>query len=169
MNYPGASLFLFGALFGFYAMGDYRLSTLERLHSKYVAYDYLYIDDLSAYRIKSPRGFRRAHGGVCYDYVVVLADELENAGIPYRCYYTVVHRDDKTIATHTYIIVAKYWLECSWKSREGLHEVSSFEDVEAELLEYYSGDSSCTVEYDPLDTVGMPLKKFYAYLFGKSV
>ena len=139
------------------------------LYNKYKNYLYLDIKDNYTYRIKSPRRFCRDYGGVCYDYVVAIADELEKADIPYQCFYTVIHKGNKTIATHTYIIIEpNIWMECAWKSKQGLYEVNSYKDIENELLNYYHGDSAFTVKYNPLDTVNMSLNDFYSYLESKA-
>ena len=145
------------------------MESIELVYNQFKNYDYIYIENIDSYNIKSPNEFKDYHGGVCYDYVVTIADQLEEEEIPYHCYYTVIHKGNKTIATHTYIIVEpNLWIECAWKLKQGLYEVDSYKDIEKELLDYYNGDSAFTVEYNPLETVGMFLSEFYDYLEKKS-
>lgn len=140
------------------------LKEIERIYNKYK--NYSYIDpDFDTYHIKSPEEFDQNKGGICWDYVVAIANELNNYNIPYKCYFAVIHKWNKTLATHTYIIVDdNIWIECSWKPYKGIHKYTFFNDVGELLKKYYKGNMIDYTVYNPLETVGMTDTQFFEYL-----
>ena len=140
------------------------IDEIKKIYNKYKDYDYI-DTDFNNYHIKTPREFNELKGGICWDFVGPIARELNKYDIPWKCYYTGIHKGYRTLATHTYIIVdGKYWIECSWQKYKGINNVGSFKDVEELLLEEYGGDKAYTVEYNPLATFGMTDSEFFDYL-----
>lgn len=139
------------------------IKDIRKVYNKFKDYDYI-DPDFSTYYIKSPKEFDELGGGICWDFVVAIAKELNKYDIPYTCYFSEVQKRDKTVATHTYIIADGYWIECSWQKYKGIRMVDSFKDIERLLLRYYNGDEIHTVIYSPLDTVGKTDKEFFSYL-----
>lgn len=148
---------------------------IKRCFNKFKDYDYIDVDDFSKYHIKYPKEFISEHGGICWDFVVSMAQYLTEHNVKYKCYFTEVQKDnkeDETVATHTYIIAdKKYWIECSWQKYKGINVIQSFKDIEELLLKYYKCDNSYTVEYNPLNTCGLTEHEFFNYLnkYGKEV
>lgn len=135
-----------------------------KIYNKYKNYNYI-DTDFDNYHIKTSKEFDTLNGGICWDFVGPIAKELNKYDIPWKCYYTGIHKGSRTLATHTYIIADNnYWIECSWKKHKGINVVNSFRDVENLLLENYHGDKAYTVEYNPLDTFGMTDNEFFDYL-----
>lgn len=147
------------------------IEEIEEIYSKFKHYDYI-DSDFSKYRIKTPKEFDEFNGGVCWDFVVAIAKELNKYKTPWKCYFTILNKGGRTLATHTYIIVDdKYWVECSWQKHKGVFVVNSFRDIENLLLKKYVADDIHTIEYDPLETPGMSDEEFFNYLesYGKEV
>lgn len=71
---------------------------------------------------------------------------------------------DKTVATHTYIIVGDNWIECSWQKYKGIRLVKSFKDIEELLTKYYKCDEVHTMCYNPVETIGKADNQFFHYL-----
>jgi hypothetical protein len=143
---------------------------IKKVFNKYKDYDYI-DPDFATYFIKSPEEFDEQHGGICWDFVVAIANELNKYDIPYTCYFSEVQKRDKTVATHTYIIADGYWIECSWQKYKGIRMVDSFTDIENLLLRYYKCNEVHTVSYNPLKTVGKTDNQFFFYLneYGKEL
>ena len=55
---------------------------LKRLHDRLVAYDY---DDSDFNHIKSPYELNQSGGGVCWDFVVAEASDLQRQWLEYHC------------------------------------------------------------------------------------
>lgn len=141
-------------------------SIVYEIYDKYSDYDYADMD-VSNYRIKSIKEFNTLKGGVCWDFVIPIANNLDVNEVPYTCYFTGLHNDGNMIASHTYIVTdtsPRYWIECSWMRNKGVHEVSSFKDVENVLKSSYSADEVFTVSYVPRKTQGMKPEQFFNYL-----
>lgn len=137
---------------------------LNYIYYKYENYNYI-DTDFNNYKIKTLSQFNEQRSGTCWDFVIAMAYDLEYYNIPYKCYYTVVHNKNKTVATHTYIIAnKKCWIECSWKLYKGISTVDSYADVEDLLVDYYNGTYVSTVEYNPIQTQGMTDRQFFNYL-----
>ena len=137
---------------------------IRKVYNKYKSYDYI-DPDFSNYHIKSTNEFEELYGGICWDFVVAIANELNKYDLSYKCYFSEVQKENKTIATHTYIIIDDtYWIECSWQKYKGIYIIDSFTDIEGLLLEFYNCDEVHTVIYNPLDTVGKTDKEFFSYL-----
>lgn len=140
------------------------ISDIRKVYNKYKNYDYI-DPNFDNYHIKTPKEFDSLHGGICWDFVGPIAEELDHYDIPWKCYYTGIHKGNRTLATHTYIIADnKFWIECSWQKYKGTNIVSSYKDIEDLLLEEYRGDKAYTVEYDPRKTYGKSEKRFFDYL-----
>lgn len=145
--------------------GDvFMISDIRKIYNKYKNYNYI-DPNFDNYHIKTPKEFDSLHGGICWDFVGPIAEELDRYDIPWECYYTGIHKCDRTLATHTYIIADnKYWIECSWQKYKGLHVVDSFKDIENVLLEEYNGENVYSLKYNPLMTFGMSEEEFFEYL-----
>jgi hypothetical protein len=147
------------------------IQDIRKVYNKYKNYNYIDLN-FDNYHIKTPKEFDSLQGGICWDFVGPIAEELDKYNIPWKCYYTGIHKGDRTLATHTYIIAdGKYWIECSWRKYKGLNTISSYKDIEDLLLESYHGEKAYTVEYNPLDTFGMTDQEFFDYLehYGKEL
>lgn len=137
---------------------------IRKVYNKYKHYDYIE-PNFKNYHIKTPKEFDYLNGGICWDFVGSIAKELDNYDIPWKCYYTVIRKGNKTETTHTYIIADnKYWIECSWNKYKGIHLVDSYKDIEDLLLHEYKGDNYSTLEYNPLETFNMTDEEFFDYL-----
>jgi len=143
------------------------LSQLYRVCNEYSKYNYIDAD-FSNYHIKSVSEFNSRRGGVCWDFMAPMAKAIDDAGYIYHCYFTGLHKDDRMIGTHTYIIVRdgsfRYWIECAWQKNKGVHLVFSYKDVERLLKSEYHADEVYTVAYNPFDVVGMTDNEFFDYL-----
>lgn len=145
---------------------DNTFNTVYKIYDKYSDYDYADMD-VSNYRIKSIKEFNTLKGGVCWDFVIPIANDLDVKEVPYTCYFTGLHKNGNMIASHTYIVTdtsPRYWIECSWMRNKGVHEVSSFKDVENALKSSYNADEVFTVSYVPRKTQGMNPEQFFNYL-----
>ncbi len=145
---------------------DDTFNTVYKIYDKYSSYDYADMD-VSSYRIKSIKEFNALKGGVCWDFVIPIANDLDANEVPYTCYFTGLHKNGNMIASHTYIVTdtsPRYWIECSWMRNKGVHEVSSFKDVENALKSSYNADEVFTVSYVPRKTPGMSPEQFFNYL-----
>lgn len=144
---------------------------IRKVYNKYKSYDYI-DQDFSNYHIKSTNEFEELYGGICWDFVVAIANELNKYDLSYKCYFSEVQKENKTIATHTYIIIDDtYWIECSWQKYKGIRMVDSFTDIENLLLRYYKCNEVHTVSYNPLKTVGKTDNQFFFHLneYGKEL
>lgn len=142
------------------------LQAVQSVYNKYKDYDYI-DEDLSNYRIKSIKEFNSTKGGICWDFVGPIANDLTAMNIPWKCYFTGLHKNDEMIASHTYIITdsaPRYWIECAWFKHHGLHKVSSFKVVESLLQKDYSADEAHTLIYNPFDAYGKSVDQFFNYL-----
>ena len=146
----------------------YGLDKLYSVYDKYSKYDYIYVDDISNYKIKRPNEFEASHGGICLDYMRPMSLAMHKNAFSHQCYFTELHKDNKTIATHTYIIVNDfdfyYWVECAWQKHKGVYLVFSYKDVERILRNEYDADECYTVVYSPVKTEGMTADEFFKYL-----
>lgn len=144
------------------------LGKIYAIYDKYSKYNYTE-DDLSTHRIKNGFEFDKDKCGICWDFIRAMQLALyKNSFTIHYCYFTEVQKDNKTIATHTYIIVRdgpfSYWVECAWQKNKGVHLVFSYRDVERALKEEYSADETHTVGYDPMKVEGMTANEFFEYL-----
>lgn len=141
------------------------MRNLWEVYNKFRDYDYEDMGTDREYHIKTPDEFEEVRGGVCWDFVGPMALELAKQGVPWKCYYTGIHKGHRTLATHTYIIAERHqWIECSWQKHKGIHHVDSFRDVVRLLLNTYQGSVGHTVIYNPLRTFGMSTDEFFEYL-----
>ena len=143
------------------------LEKVYSVYNKYSKYDYVE-DDLSKHRIKNAFEFDKDKHGICWDFMRAMSLSLHKASYIHHCYFTEVQKENKTVATHTYIIVRdaqfRYWVECAWQKNKGVHLVFSYRDVERILKEEYNADEVHTVVYDPMKVEGMTADAFFAYL-----
>jgi len=143
------------------------LQEVNKICDKYKEYDYIDAD-LSKHRIKSIDEFERQRGGICWDFISPISHHLISRNIIHHCYFTEVQKDNKTISTHTYIIVRDgsfyYWIECAWQKYKGVNLVFSYKDIERLLKEEYNADEVHTVVYDPNAVEGNTADEFFEYL-----
>lgn len=143
------------------------LENIYKIYDKYSKYDYVE-DDLSKHRIKNAFEFDKDKCGICWDFMRAMSLSLHNTSYIHHCYFTKVQKDNKTVATHTYIIVRdvqfRYWVECAWQKNKGVHLVFSYKDVERLLKEEYNADEVHTTVYNPMKVEGMTANEFFAYL-----
>lgn len=137
------------------------------IYDKYSKYEYIN-EDMSTYHIKNSFELDKSNGGICWDFMRGMSLALHKASYIHHCYFTEVQRDNKTIATHTYIIIRdgvfKYWIECAWDKHKGVNLIFSYKDVERLLKDEYNADELHTVVYDPMKVEGMTANEFFEYL-----
>ena len=142
------------------------LNTLKSIYNKYSSYNYI-DESLDGYHIKTINEFNEANGGICWDFVGPIANDLYKLGISYKCYFTGLHKDGEMIASHTYVITEtspKYWIECAWIPHSGLHKDVSYKYVENLLASEYDADEAHTLTYNPYKVYGYTVKQFFDYL-----
>lgn len=145
---------------------DRLIKKLESVYNKYSNYNYI-DEDLSDYHIKSIKEFNAARGGICWDFVGPIANDLERIGVQCKCYFTGIHVNGEMIASHTYIISdtsPRYWIECAWMIHRGVHRCTSYKCVESLLKREYNADEIYTLTYDPFEVYGKTTKQFFDYL-----
>ena len=144
------------------------LDNLWSIFYKYCNYSYDDSMNMQNYRIKSLDKFNESKCGICLDFIGQISFDLRNKEIKHNCYFTEVHKNGITVATHTYIIVSdwpfNYWLECAWQSHKSLFFISSYRDIERQLKEEYDADEVHTVVYDPFKCYNMNSTEFFLYL-----
>lgn len=139
---------------------------VRSIYDNYKDYDYI-DEDLDGYHIKTIDEFNEARGGICWDFVGPIANDLDTLGIPYKCYFTGLHKDGEMIASHTYVITEtspKCWIECAWMDHSGVHECTSYKYVEDTLMNDYEADEAHTLTYDPFEVYGDTVQQFFDYL-----
>lgn len=143
------------------------LKSLYKIYNKYSKYDYIDCD-ITGYRIKSIDEFEKCNGGVCWDFMAPISDEINKIPYIHHCYFTEVQKGGKMIASHTYIIVRDtpfhYWIECAWQKNKGVHFIFSYKDIERLLKEEYNADEVHTIVYDPSAVEGYTANEFFEYL-----
>lgn len=143
------------------------IENIYKVYDKYSKYESVE-DDLSKHRIKNVFEFDKEKCGVCLDFMLAMSLSLHNASYIHHCYFTEVIKDNKIIASHTYIIVRdfqfNYWIECTWKKHKGVNLVFSYKDVERLLKEEYNADHVHTFVYNPTKVEGMTANEFFEYL-----
>ena len=143
------------------------LEKIYKIYDKYSKYDYVE-DDLSKHHIKNAFEFDKDKYGICWDFMRAMSLSLHKASYIHHCYFTEVQKDNKMIASHTYIIVRdfqfNYWIECAWQKHKGVNFVFSYKDVERLLKEEYDADETHTVVYSPTKTERMTADEFFKYL-----
>lgn len=144
-------------------------SSIKAVFDKYSKYDYIDADVASVdYHIKSKQEFNNISGGVSWDFVGPICDFLHEHGIISYCFFTGIYRDEKMIASHTYVIVSyemkSYWVECAWQNHIGIHEVNSFSDIEELLKVSCKADEVHTSVYNPSKTYELTTSEFLSYI-----
>lgn len=144
-------------------------SSIKAVFDKYSKYDYIDADVASVdYHIKSKQEFNNISGGVSWDFVGSICDFLHEHGIISYCFFTGIYRDEKMIASHTYVIVSyemkSYWIECAWQNHIGIHEVNSFSDIEELLKVSCKADEVHTSVYNPSKTYELTTSEFLSYI-----
>lgn len=144
-------------------------SSIKAVFDKYSKYDYIDADVVSVdYHIKSKQEFNNISGVVSWDFVGPICDFLHEHGIISYCFFTGIYRDEKMIASHTYVIVSyemrSYWIECAWQNHIGIHEVNSFSDIEELLKVSCKADEVHTSVYNPSKTYELTTSEFLSYI-----
>lgn len=127
-----------------------------------------YIENMTNYKVRSPKKFHEDNGGICWDYVVAEAQFFKENNIPFKCYCVIGSNDNHNIIdTHTFIIVGdSLWFESAWKPMKGLHIKENPKSICLQFVQYYNERSKyilCT-EYNPIETIDMTESQFIKYV-----
>lgn len=143
-----------------------QLRNVKQMNSELNKWDYAVVIDgkviknpgdveWSKYKTQPIDTMKKYHSGVCWDFVNYQHDRFKKLGYPDESFMFVMQRSDdpNDIVTHTFSIVdiggKKYWPESSWLKRQGVHEISSYEDVVTELKNVYGDHNYDIYKYNP--------------------
>lgn len=118
---------------------------INEVFQKYSKYNYIDTDIVNFnYHIKSQEEFDDLHGGICWDFIKPISSFLSANYIVSYSFFTGVYKNNKLIASHTYVIAyyeeKLYWIECAWQDHKGIHIVDSFSEIEELLKEFMPDD-----------------------------
>ena len=144
-------------------------SSIKSVFDKYSNYNYI---DASVadtdYHIKSQKEFDDLNGGICWDFIKPISSFLSANYIVSYSFFTGVYKDNKLIASHTYVIASceekLYWIECAWQDHKGIHTIDSFSEIEELLKEFYDADEVHTSIYNPYKSDGLTANEFINYV-----
>ena len=117
--------------------------------------------DWSKYRTIPIETLKKEKIGVCWDFVNYENYIAKSMGLNTKAYMFTMQKSNKPddIVTHTFLTYEndgqEYWIESAAWPKRGLHEISSYKDVIAELNDMYKNDGSkaySVFEYDPEGT-----------------
>lgn len=101
--------------------------------------------------------------GICWDFVNYQHEMFKRDGIDHDSYMFIkqVSDDPNDLVTHTFNIVKngdkQQWFESSWMQKQGVHDVSSYEDVVKQLDKYYGNSNQAfdVYKYNPDGLMGI--------------
>lgn len=141
---------------------------VNEIYNKYKDYEYEDNIDFSNYHIKSCWEIEKLKHGICWDFMHAIAYSLNKKSYKWNCYFAEIHKYNKCIATHTFIIVNdgdfKYWIECAWQKHKGIHLVFTSKTIERLLKDEYNADEIYTYEYNPMMVINKSRDEFFEYL-----
>lgn len=142
---------------------------IYEVFQKYSKYNYIDTDIVNHnYHIKSQKEFDDLNGGICWDFIKPISSFLSTNDIVSYSFFTGVYKNEKLVATHTYVIAyceeKFYWIECAWQDHKGIHTVNSFSEIENLLKEFYNTDEVHTSLYNPYKSDGLTANEFINYV-----
>ena len=142
---------------------------INEVFQKYSKYNYINTNIVNSdYHIKSQKEFDDLHGGICWDFIKPISSFLSDNNIVSYSFFTGIYKNEKLVATHTYVIASweekLYWIECAWQDHKGIHVVNSFSKIEELLKEFYNADEVHTLLYNPYKSVGLTANEFINYV-----
>ena len=142
---------------------------INEVFQKYSKYNYINTNIVNSdYHIKSQKEFDDLHGGICWDFIKPISSFLSANNIVSYSFFTGVYKNEKLVATHTYVIASceekLYWIECAWQYHKGIHIVESFSEIEELLKEFYNTDEVHTSLYNPYKSIGLTANEFINYV-----
>lgn len=142
---------------------------IYKVFQKYSKYNYIDTDIVNNnYHIKSQKEFDDLNGGICWDFIKPISSFLSANNIVSYSFFTGVYKNEKLVATHTYVIAScegkLYWIECAWQDYKDIHIVNSFSEIEELLKKFYNADEVHTLLYNPYKSVGLTANEFINYV-----
>lgn len=124
------------------------------------------------YRTMTPEEFYRLKGGICYDYVNFIQNQMRKKNnLEGQCYYICVTNDPLKPITHTFYVTPAgpdefIYIECAYKPHMGIYKFRSLNEVVSCIVRWIATENHIPnpeffcVNYSPKGMDGFTIKSF---------
>lgn len=98
-------------------------------------------DFMIEYRTQSPEQIKKNKHGVCWDFVELERDYLEEKKADFKTIFVVINNLILKHPNHAFVILKEndkyYWVEATLKDNKGIHEFNTLEELKNKIIEVF--------------------------------